>query len=128
MKEKRDHIDKQLQALMQHSREKAPEGFSHKLMKALPQQQPLSQRIYQPLLSKKAVAFVVSIFVVLAWVSNYHGSSSQSQETATWLQGYRLPEFSLPAAIDGSMLTVIMLAVFLLAVLDKFLKRRLNSD
>lgn len=128
MKEKRDHIDKQLQALMQHSHEKAPEGFSNKLMQALPQQQPLSQRIYQPLLSKKAVAFGIIIFGFLAWVSTYLGSSSQSQETEPWLQGYRLPELSLPAAIDGTMLTVITLAVFLLAVLDKFLKRRLNSE
>lgn len=123
MKDKDELLEKKLQLFMQQSREEAPEGFSARLMEALPQQQPLPQRIFKPLLSLKVLAAVIALLAVAGWLSTELLPTSE-QNTPAWLN-YRLPEFSLPA-IDGTLLTIVLLTIVLLAGLDHFLKRSLG--
>jgi hypothetical protein len=129
MKNQHDPIEKQLQIWMQQNPEKAPEGFSDRLMQALPrqQQQPLPQHIFKPLLSKRVIAFLLILFAGIGWFSTYFISIPENQETDSWLQRYRLPDFSLPVAIDGTLLAIVVAAMFFLAALDIFLKHRMGS-
>lgn len=110
---------------MQQSREEAPEGFAARLMVALPAQQPLPRSIFRPLLSIKAFAFVVALLAGLGWLSTYF-LQAPAQESPGWLS-YRLPEFNLPFTIDGTLLTIVLTAILLLAILDRFLKRSLGA-
>lgn len=126
MKEQDEIIEKQLQLLMQQSREEAPEGFAGRLMQALPREQPLPRSIFKPLLSIRVLAIAISLIVGLGWLSTYFLQPASGQETAGWLQ-YRLPELNLPPAIDATFLTIILTTILLLAGLDKYLKRSLGS-
>lgn len=125
MKDRDELIEKKLQLLMQQSREEAPEGFAGRLMQALPQQQPLPQRIFKPLLSIKVLAIVISILAGLGWLGSYFLQPSSEQKTVAWLS-YYLPEFSLPLTIDGTLLTIVLTAIVFLAALDSYLKRSLG--
>lgn len=109
---------------MQQSRVEAPEGFAGRLMQALPQQQPLPQRIFKPLLSFKALAAAFALLLGLGWLSAEFLQTGK-QETVGWLS-YRLPEFSLPPAVDGTLLTIVLTTIILLAALDRYLKRSLG--
>lgn len=125
MKDQDKLLEKKLQLYMQQSREEAPEGFSARLMEVLPQQQQaLPQRIFKPLLSFKALAAMVALLALAGWLSAEFLQASK-MEIPAWLN-YRLPEFSIPA-IDGTLLTIVLITIVLLAGLDHFLKRSLGS-
>lgn len=125
MKDRDELIEKKLQLLMQQSREEAPEGFASRLMQALPQQQPLPQRIFKPLLSIKVLAAVIALLAGAGWLSTFLPHSG-GQETTGWFS-YPLPEFSLPAGVDPTLITIVLTAIVLLAVLDNYLKRSLGT-
>lgn len=125
MKEKDEHIEKKLELLMQQSREEAPEGFAARLMEALPAQQALPRSIFRPLLSIKAFALGVAILAGLSWLCTLF-LQPPVQESPGWFS-YRLPEFNLPFTIDATLLTVVLTAILLLAILDRYLKRSLGA-
>ncbi len=134
MKPTKNSIDKELAKLMQESRRKATAGFTDKVMlqletKPAMAQNPLPSHIFRPLLSWRAVLSFLGIGGAISWLLSLlmaPSTDSSFDIVSSLLQKYR-PEFSLGFSFPDSWLVLsLILAAFLLAGVDRLLKRVLN--
>lgn len=139
MKPTKDPTDKELYKLMQESRRKASSGFAEGVMQQLPaaqvalkqktSQKGLPRYYYKPLLSWRALLTFLGTAGAISWLCSLlmAPATNQSFFSPSWLPAYRLPEFSLHlSATTNWLLLALLVALFLLAGVDRLLKRILN--
>lgn len=133
MKPTNDPIDKELYRLMQESRRKASAGFAEGIMQQLSAgpaaAQGLPRRIFRPLLSWRALLAFLGTTGAISWLCSLlmAPDTNSSSFFSSWLPAYRLPEPGNYLSPAGSwLLLAVVAALFLLAGLDRLLKRALN--
>jgi hypothetical protein len=130
-------IDKELTKLMQESRSKASAGFADNVMQQLATKpvpaelrpSGLPQHIFRPLLSWRAVLSFLGIGGAISWLFSLlmAPSTNFSYTNVNSLLQKCSPEFSLNLPFpDGWLVVTLVLAAFLLAGVDRFLKRVLS--
>ncbi|WP_224999565.1 DUF5056 domain-containing protein [Cesiribacter sp. SM1] len=121
--------DDMLRQFWQDSKKEAPEGFSDFIMQNLPQHSPLSEALKKPLLSPGIAASLAGLLVVLALLLyNLKGSGQSSSGWYLTMQQWLDSSLSWLGSSPATLPTIgaFSVAIVLLIVLDRLLKRMLN--